>query len=426
MARLSPPRDTRDMSDMTAPTPPGETNTGPRRLVRTSDKKIAGVSAGIAHYLGLDPTIVRIAFIVLAFAGGVGIILYLACWIAMPKGEITPVDGASRAVDPWFLAALGALVLGLAMLFGWDSAGPGFEVTIGIALVVGGVWLLLRDRGGQGGAGGDGTTATPPVAPQPPAPPGAATPSTDLVAHAAGPPATSGGPAAAGPTFAATASVAPPVPADPRRGAITAGVLSLLAIGAALAIAGALSGWFDLSVSVAIAGALVVIGAGLVVASVVGRAPWLLALGSLLTAALLAVAAVEPLVEDGVGERVVQPASAAELAPRYRFGIGEHTVDLRDISLAAGTTHIEAALGIGQLVVVVPDDTTTVVNADVGAGSIVLPSGREVGQGGLDGVRETATVAVPGTAGGRLVVDANLGIGELVVRLAADRKVIAP
>ena len=426
MAHLFAPRDTRDMSDMTAPTPPGEAGSGPRRLVRTSDKKIAGVAAGIAHYLGLDPTIVRIAFLVLAFAGGVGIILYLACWIAMPKGEISPVDGAPRAVDPWFLAALGALVLGLAMLFGWDSAGPGFEVTVGIALVVGGVWLLLRDRGGQGRAGGDGTTATPPAAPPPGAPSGAPTPSTDLVPHAAGPPAPPGGPAAARPTFAATATVAQPVPDDPRRGAVTAGVLSLLAIGVAFAIAGALSGWFDVSTSVAVAGALVVIGAGLVVASVVGRAPWLLAFGFLLTAVLLAAAAIEPLVEDGVGERLVQPASAAELAPRYRFGIGEHTVDLRDVSLAAGTTRIEAALGIGQLVVVVPDDTTTVVDAEVGAGSIVLPSGREVGQGGVDGIRETATVVVPGTAGGRLVVDANLGVGELVVRRATDREVIAP
>ena len=216
------------------------------------------------------------------------------------------------------------------------------------------------------------------------------------------------------------AAPAAPSPRARRGGALTAGVLSLLAIGGALAVAGALSGWLDLSTSVAAAGALVVVGAGLALASTLGRAPWLFVVGFLLTAVLLTAAAVEPLVEDGVGDELVRPASADELAPRYRFGIGEYTVDLRDVSLASGTRRIETSLGIGQLVVVVPRDTTTVVTAEVDAGSIVLPPGREVGAGGVDGFQERASVVAPGTAGGRLLVDAHVGFGELVVRSATE------
>jgi hypothetical protein len=299
------------------------------------------------------------------------------------------------------------------MLFGWDGAGPGFEVTVGIALVVGGVWLLLRDRGGQGPGGG--TPATPTDAP-----PGApttttatTTPSTDLVPHAAGPPATPGGPAPARPAFAATASVAQPVPDDPRRGAITAGVLSVLAIGAAFAIAGALSGWFALSTSMAVAGALVVIGAGLVVASVVGRAPWLLALGFLLTAVLLAAAAIEPLVDDGVGERVVQPASAALLPTSTTYGVGRLTLDLSDVVLPGDRRTIRAKLGVGELVIVLPHGTDVVVDAHVRAGSIELPDGRTA-----EGWNQRGAYASNGPGRGSLVIDADLGVGDLVVRHA--------
>ena len=71
---------------------------------------------------------------------------------------------------------------------------------------------------------------------------------------------------------------APAAPSS-RRGPITAGVLSLLSIGAALVIAGSLSGWFAASASIVLAAALVVVGVGLVLASVVGRAPSLFVVG---------------------------------------------------------------------------------------------------------------------------------------------------
>lgn len=56
-----------------------------KRLSRSNNKMIGGVCAGIADYLGLDPTIVRIAWILTVFFAGFGILLYLILWIVMPK-----------------------------------------------------------------------------------------------------------------------------------------------------------------------------------------------------------------------------------------------------------------------------------------------------------------------------------------------------
>ncbi len=61
------------------------------RLMRSrSDTIIAGVAGGIARYLGIDPTIVRLLFVVLVFTG-VGVLLYPLLWIIMP------LEGTARA-----------------------------------------------------------------------------------------------------------------------------------------------------------------------------------------------------------------------------------------------------------------------------------------------------------------------------------------
>lgn len=58
-----------------------------QRLTRSrSHRMIAGVCGGLADYFGIDPTIVRIIFVVLALAGGPGILIYLALWVILPKG----------------------------------------------------------------------------------------------------------------------------------------------------------------------------------------------------------------------------------------------------------------------------------------------------------------------------------------------------
>lgn len=57
-----------------------------KRLYRSeSDHLLGGVCGGLAEYLDVDPVFVRLAFILLAFANGIGIIAYLALWVIMPK-----------------------------------------------------------------------------------------------------------------------------------------------------------------------------------------------------------------------------------------------------------------------------------------------------------------------------------------------------
>jgi len=60
---------------------------GRKRLVRsTTDKKIAGVAAGLADYFDLDPTIVRVVWLLAILFAGTGLIAYLILWIALPPG----------------------------------------------------------------------------------------------------------------------------------------------------------------------------------------------------------------------------------------------------------------------------------------------------------------------------------------------------
>ncbi|KXT82420.1 PspC domain-containing protein [Streptococcus panodentis] len=57
-----------------------------KRLTRdVKHQKIAGVCAGIANYFDLDPTLVRVIWIVLACMAGGGILAYLIAWLVMPE-----------------------------------------------------------------------------------------------------------------------------------------------------------------------------------------------------------------------------------------------------------------------------------------------------------------------------------------------------
>lgn len=50
-----------------------------------NNRKLAGVCGGLGEYLGADPTIMRVLFIVLAVFGGAGLIIYLAMWLIVPQ-----------------------------------------------------------------------------------------------------------------------------------------------------------------------------------------------------------------------------------------------------------------------------------------------------------------------------------------------------
>lgn len=56
-----------------------------KRLYRSSlDKQLGGVCGGMAEYLELDPSLVRIAAILLLLVGGTGLLAYLVAWVVIP------------------------------------------------------------------------------------------------------------------------------------------------------------------------------------------------------------------------------------------------------------------------------------------------------------------------------------------------------
>ncbi len=60
-----------------------------KKLYRSrNDRMVAGVAGGLAEYFGIDPTIVRLAFVVLALLGGPGLIVYLIMWIVVPEAPM--------------------------------------------------------------------------------------------------------------------------------------------------------------------------------------------------------------------------------------------------------------------------------------------------------------------------------------------------
>lgn len=57
-----------------------------KRLYKSAkDQKIDGVCAGIANYFGVDPTVIRLAWVIFSLCGGSGVLAYIICAIVMPR-----------------------------------------------------------------------------------------------------------------------------------------------------------------------------------------------------------------------------------------------------------------------------------------------------------------------------------------------------
>jgi phage shock protein C len=65
------------------------TNRPPKQLALSrTDKKIAGVCGGFAEYLDMDPTLVRLIWVIMALFVGWGVVGYLIAWIVMPEAAL--------------------------------------------------------------------------------------------------------------------------------------------------------------------------------------------------------------------------------------------------------------------------------------------------------------------------------------------------
>lgn len=60
-------------------------NTNKRLYRSRTDRQLAGVCGGIADYLAVDPTIVRVLWVILSLAGGPGLLLYIVLALVVPE-----------------------------------------------------------------------------------------------------------------------------------------------------------------------------------------------------------------------------------------------------------------------------------------------------------------------------------------------------
>jgi phage shock protein PspC (stress-responsive transcriptional regulator) len=107
----------------------------------------------------------------------------------------------------------------------------------------------------------------------------------------------------------------------------------------------------------------------------------------------------------GIGQRVVQPTTRAELQSSYRMATGSLTVDLTHVPLGTGTRNVTASVAVGQLVVDVPRGVVVDVNAQSGIGTVTY------GSSGPEAF--AAPLTAFGPARPQLVVDAQVGIGRV-------------
>jgi phage shock protein C len=120
-----------------------------QRLLRRSrsDQMIGGVCGGIAQLTGVDSTFVRIAFVALALAGGVGVLAYLVLWVVVPEETDEDARLATRRVDDSTartLLGVSLVVLGALLLLAVFIE-PLSRITWPLVVIGIGGWLLLRE-----------------------------------------------------------------------------------------------------------------------------------------------------------------------------------------------------------------------------------------------------------------------------------------
>ncbi len=386
------------------PEPPGPSATASRRLTRSPDQRLlGGVAGGLAEYLGIDPVIVRLGFVVTAFFGGLGVIAYVIGWIVLPVGAAPTRGGERSAPDRKQLIGYGLVALGLVAVggrIGWSVRGDGIFwplVLIGLGAAV----LVLRARDAAQGP------PDPPTDPSTdPEPPGG--PTAPMVASV---------PATDPPTAPMTGPVSAPAPRPERPksylGALTWSALLVLVGGAWLLDA---AGLVDVNVGVVVALGLVLVGAALVISTWLGRSRGLIAVGIPLALVVGALGVVDVPLDGGIGNPTYRPPTLARVERSYALGIGDLSLDLRAVDFSGTRRHVDAQLGIGQLNVTVPDDVRVVLDGHVGAGS-VSAFGRQSNECCPTDVK----VVRPGVArGGTLVLDADVGAGNIRIKREED------
>ncbi len=378
----------------------------------------AGVASGLGRRFDISPTWFRVGFILLALFGGIGFVLYAIGWLLIPdEGSNEPI------VAEWFDGfdtsntgmVVGAVLVGVAVIILASSFHliSGKFVVAGILLVIG--VLLYRgdldrrsgppsDQDGEPSSIDDGDDSFEPE-------------STDeeLVVE--------GDDAVDIAVESNVESSSPPVPLRPPKPRSILGRLTvaatLIAVGglAILDVAGVLFPDPVHYVAVTIA----VIGAGLLVGALFGRARWLIIVGLLLMPVLF-LASVGPTwsINGEAGERYIRVESIEDLERidfKYELGAGVLEIDLSDFvapSRQDPDTYpisIEAQIGAGEIRIWLPEPASAIVRGKVGIGSVDILGYQSAGLGvsRVEGT-EFSDEGIP-----MFSIDANAGVGSVVV-----------
>src|SRR5436190_1506744 len=116
-----------------------------KKLRRTSgDRVIAGVAGGLGRYFAIDPVVIRVAFIVLIFFGGAGLIAYGAAWLIVPSDKPGAREMDAAGIARRLGMVIGVLVLtGFAMMAGFWGTAAGGATTMAVIVIGAGALLAF-------------------------------------------------------------------------------------------------------------------------------------------------------------------------------------------------------------------------------------------------------------------------------------------
>ena len=141
-------------------------NTQTRLTRSATDKVLGGVCGGLAQYFGIDPVIVRLVFVALVLAHGLGLVLYPIMWLVVPAAQtgqpalaetgsaLQPIsepryDPQTGEQLPQLTSnprnrVLGAVLLGIGAVMLSSFIPGGSNMALALMLLLGGFYLLRR------------------------------------------------------------------------------------------------------------------------------------------------------------------------------------------------------------------------------------------------------------------------------------------
>lgn len=156
---------------------------------------------------------------------------------------------------------------------------------------------------------------------------------------------------------------------------------------------------------------LLVVGAVLVVQSRLSSpARPLIALGVLLALIAAGTWRADTTLDGGLGRRTERPQASLATTNEYQLGTGQLTIDTRETTFTNEALRIRGEVGLGRIVVIVPEGATVVTSATAGGGNVFVFGERKVGPGVEERYLE------PGSGDERISLDLRVGLGSVEVR----------